>query len=258
MLPRLQPRRILRSRHRGGDRPARARSRATWCTPICAGGRARKQVEYPSPELEAILERTLGVPLFQEQAMQIAIEAGGFTPGEADQLRRAMATFKRTGTIGNYKQKMIEGMVAQGLSAAISPSAASSRSRVSANTAFRKAMPPPSRCWSMPPAGSRPFIPTSSARRSSTRSRWGFMRRRSWCATRATMASRSATVDVNHSDWDCTLEKAAFDPGRDRGAPCRDARRHPDAACRPARLPPDQGPVEKRMELVRRAARRRL
>ena len=48
-----------------------------------------------------MLEKTLGVPLFQEQAMQIAIVAGGFTPGEADKLRRAMATFKRTGTIGS-------------------------------------------------------------------------------------------------------------------------------------------------------------
>src|SRR5258708_3490266 len=70
-------------------------------------------VSYPSPELEAVLERTLGVPLFQEQAMKIAIVAGGFTPGEADKLRRAMATFKRTGTIGTFRIKMIEGMVAR-------------------------------------------------------------------------------------------------------------------------------------------------
>jgi error-prone DNA polymerase len=70
-------------------------------------------VSYPSKALEAVLERTLGVPLFQEQAMKIAIVAGGFTPGEADQLRRAMATFKRTGTIGTFKIKMIEGMVAR-------------------------------------------------------------------------------------------------------------------------------------------------
>ena len=70
-------------------------------------------VSYPSKELEAVLERTLGVPLFQEQAMKIAIVAGGFTPGEADQLRRAMATFKRTGTIGTFRIKMIEGMVAR-------------------------------------------------------------------------------------------------------------------------------------------------
>ncbi|MEO3387215.1 error-prone DNA polymerase [Mesorhizobium sp. CAU 1741] len=69
---------------------------------------------YPKPELQAILERTLGVPLFQEQAMQIAITAGGFTPSEADQLRRAMATFKRVGTIGTYQTKLIEGMVKRG------------------------------------------------------------------------------------------------------------------------------------------------
>ena len=71
-------------------------------------------VSYPSKALEAVLGKTLGVPLFQEQAMKIAIVAGGFTPGEADQLRRAMATFKRTGTIGTFKSKMIEGMVGNG------------------------------------------------------------------------------------------------------------------------------------------------
>jgi error-prone DNA polymerase len=70
-------------------------------------------VSYPSEELKAVLGKTLGVPLFQEQAMKIAIVAGGFTPGEADKLRRAMATFKRTGTIGMFKAKMIEGMVAR-------------------------------------------------------------------------------------------------------------------------------------------------
>ncbi len=70
-------------------------------------------ISYPSQELEAVLGKTLGVPLFQEQAMKIAIVAGGFTPGEADKLRRAMATFKRTGTIGTFKAKMIEGMVAR-------------------------------------------------------------------------------------------------------------------------------------------------
>jgi error-prone DNA polymerase len=72
------------------------------------------RVEYPSPELEAVLGKTLGVPLFQEQAMKIAIVAAGFTPEEADRLRRAMATFKRVGTIGNFETKMIEGMAAKG------------------------------------------------------------------------------------------------------------------------------------------------
>ena len=74
----------------------------------------KEPVRFPSPELEAVLGKTLGVPLFQEQAMRIAIVAAGFTPSEADQLRRAMATFRRTGTIHGFEAKMIEGMVARG------------------------------------------------------------------------------------------------------------------------------------------------
>ena len=68
----------------------------------------------PKPELWEVLKRTLGVPLFQEQAMQIAIVAAGFTPPEADKLRRAMATFKRVGTIGTLKDKFISGMIGNG------------------------------------------------------------------------------------------------------------------------------------------------
>jgi error-prone DNA polymerase len=73
-----------------------------------------EKVAYPSKELEAVLSKTLGVPLFQEQAMKIAIVAAGFTPAEADKLRRAMATFKRVGTIGSFQRKMIDGMLANG------------------------------------------------------------------------------------------------------------------------------------------------
>ncbi|MEK9644496.1 MAG: error-prone DNA polymerase [Alphaproteobacteria bacterium] len=71
-------------------------------------------VEYPSEELRNVLGKTMGVPLFQEQAMKIAIVAGGFTPSEADQLRRAMATFRRVGTIHTFQDKLIEGMAANG------------------------------------------------------------------------------------------------------------------------------------------------
>ncbi|MBS0385790.1 MAG: error-prone DNA polymerase [Proteobacteria bacterium] len=73
-----------------------------------------EKVSYPSKELEGVLARTLGVPLFQEQAMEIAIVAAGFTPPEADKLRRAMATFKRVGTIKTLKDKFINGMIAKG------------------------------------------------------------------------------------------------------------------------------------------------
>lgn len=71
-------------------------------------------VEYPSAELKDILGRTLGVPLFQEQAMEIAIVAAGFTPAEADALRRSMATFKAKGQVSQHQKKLVEGMVAKG------------------------------------------------------------------------------------------------------------------------------------------------
>ncbi|MBL8806368.1 MAG: error-prone DNA polymerase [Rhodospirillales bacterium] len=73
-----------------------------------------EKVEFPSRELESVLGKTLGVPLFQEQAMKIAIVAAGFTPAKADALRRAMATFKRSGEIWKFRIEMIEGMVARG------------------------------------------------------------------------------------------------------------------------------------------------
>ena len=82
----------------------------------------KESVHFPSPspahgpadELERVLGKTLGVPLFQEQAMRIAIEAAKFTPDEANKLRRAMATFRRVGTIHLFQQKMIDGMVHRG------------------------------------------------------------------------------------------------------------------------------------------------
>ncbi len=73
----------------------------------------KEPVRYPSKEAEKALERTLGVPIFQEQVMQLAILAADFTPGEADQLRRAMAAWKRKGGLGPFKEKLISRMVAR-------------------------------------------------------------------------------------------------------------------------------------------------
>ena len=73
-----------------------------------------EEVTYPTPELRRVLEKTLGVPLFQEQAMRVAIECAGFTASEADLLRRAMATFKLTGGVSHFQDKLIGGMVARG------------------------------------------------------------------------------------------------------------------------------------------------
>jgi len=74
----------------------------------------KEKPEYPRPELRAVLEKTLGVPLFQEQAMKVAIVGAGFTAVEADQLRRAMATFKLTGGVSHFYDKLVNGMVARG------------------------------------------------------------------------------------------------------------------------------------------------
>jgi error-prone DNA polymerase len=71
-------------------------------------------VMYPSEEVRGVLERTLGVPIFQEQVMSLAVVAAGFTPGEADSLRRAMAAWKRRGGLGHFESRLIEGMRARG------------------------------------------------------------------------------------------------------------------------------------------------
>jgi error-prone DNA polymerase len=71
-------------------------------------------VEYPSDGVRQVLERTLGVPIFQEQVIELAVVAAGFTPGQADQLRRAMAAWKRRGGLGPFEQMIIDGMLERG------------------------------------------------------------------------------------------------------------------------------------------------
>lgn len=118
MLPRLRPRKfydlvievaIVRPGPIQGDmvHPYLTRREASRRDP-------NFKIEYPKDELEPILYRTLGVPLFQEQAMQIAITAAGFSPAKADSLRRSMATFKRSGRVEEFMKDMVDGMVAKG------------------------------------------------------------------------------------------------------------------------------------------------
>ena len=113
MLPRLQPRSfydlvievaIVRPGPIQGD----------MVHPYLRRRNGQEPIEYPSKELEEILGRTLGVPLFQEQAMEIAIVAAGFIPAEADGLRRSMATFKAKGNVSDWQKKLVSGMMAKG------------------------------------------------------------------------------------------------------------------------------------------------
>ena len=71
-------------------------------------------VTYPSAAVKGVLERTLGVPIFQEQVMQLAIVAAGFSPGEADHLRRSMAAWRRKGGLEKFEQRLVDGMSARG------------------------------------------------------------------------------------------------------------------------------------------------
>jgi len=71
-------------------------------------------VVYPGPGVQQVLERTLGVPIFQEQVMQLAVVAAGFSPGEADRLRRAMAAWRRKGSLGPFEQRLVDGMRERG------------------------------------------------------------------------------------------------------------------------------------------------
>ncbi|GAB4093532.1 error-prone DNA polymerase [Flaviaesturariibacter terrae] len=113
MLPRLRPRKfydlvievaIVRPGPIQGD----------MVHPYLKRRNGEEPITYPTKELEEILKRTLGVPLFQEQAMKIAIAAAGFTPAEADGLRRSMATFKFKGVVSEWRDKLVTGMVARG------------------------------------------------------------------------------------------------------------------------------------------------
>ena len=113
MLPRLQPRcyydlvieiAIVRPGPIQGD----------MVHPYLKRRKSGERVSYPSRDVEAVLKRTLGVPIFQEQVMQLAIAAAGFTPGEADALRRAMGAWKRSGGIEHFREKLIGGMRARG------------------------------------------------------------------------------------------------------------------------------------------------
>ncbi|HVS78414.1 MAG TPA: error-prone DNA polymerase [Steroidobacteraceae bacterium] len=116
MLPRLQPRcyydlvievAIVRPGPIQGD----------MVHPYLKRRKSGEPVSYPGPEVEEVLKRTLGVPIFQEQVMQLAIAAAGFTPGEADALRRAMGAWKRSGGIEHFRGKLIGGMRARGYAA---------------------------------------------------------------------------------------------------------------------------------------------
>ena len=106
---------LLRPRGGGRAHPARARSRAARCTRTCGAATAQEPVTYPHPLLEQCLEKTLGVPLFQEQLMQMAIDVAGFTPGESDRLRQAMGSKRSRARMAAMRDRLLVGMAERGI-----------------------------------------------------------------------------------------------------------------------------------------------
>ncbi len=212
MLPRLRPREfydlvievaIVRPGPIQGD----------MVHPYLRRRQGKEDVDFPKTELEDILGKTMGVPLFQEQAMKIAIVAGGFTPGEADQLRRAMATFKRTGTIGNYRDRMIKGMVKRGYE------------RDFAERCFKQiegfgeygfpeshaaafALLVYASCWF------KAYYPDVFCAAILNAQPMGFYRPAQLVRDAQDHGVEIRQIDINHSVWDCTLERSGFDPKR--------------------------------------------
>ena len=169
--------------------------------------------EYPREELRRILGRTKGVPLFQEQVMQIAIEIGGFSASEADQLRRSMATFRRTGRVAMYKERMVRAMVKKGYPEEFAlrcfkqiegfgeygfpESHAASFALLVYASAWFKAFYPDVFCAAI--LNSQPM---------------GFYGPGQLVRDAREHGIEVRTVDVNLSQWDATLEESPFDPAR--------------------------------------------
>jgi error-prone DNA polymerase len=165
-------------------------------------------VAFPSEELRQVLGKTLGVPLFQEQAMKIAIVAAGFTPEEADGLRRSMATFRKVGIIGQYREKMVGGMVARGYDPAFAERC------FDQIEGFGTYGFPESHAASFAllvyvSAWLKRHYPAAFAAALLNSQPMGFYAPAQIVRDAAEHGVEVKGVDVNGSDWDCTLEPAS-------------------------------------------------
>lgn len=163
-------------------------------------------IEYPDERIRSVLEKTLGVPLFQEQAMRLVVVAAGFSPGEADQLRRAMGAWRKRGVIDTFRRKLIEGMTANGYAAEF------------AERVFRQiqgfgeyGFPESHACsfallvWAS--AWLKHHYPAAFTAALLNSQPMGFYAPAQLVADARKHGVDVLPVDVNYSDWDCTLER---------------------------------------------------
>jgi len=176
-----------------------------------------EEVSYPMPALATVLKKTLGVPLFQEQAMRIAIVGAGFSPSEADELRRAMATFRHVGTIGRLRAKFVEGMIRNGCDPAFAEACFNqiegfgsygfpeSHAAAFASLAYVS-------CWL------KARYPDAFAAALLNSQPMGFYAPAQIVRDALEHGVEVRPVDVGFSDWDCTLEEVI--PDDDSGDAC--------------------------------------
>ena len=153
-----------------------------------------------------VLDKTLGVPLFQEQAMRLAMVAAGFTPGEADQLRRAMAAWRRAGAIEQFRAEDRRRHARQRLHARVRRAVLSSRSGASASTAFPRATRPSFALLVYVSAWLKRHHPAAFAAALLNSQPMGFYAPAQIVRDAQEHGVEVRPVDVNDSDWDCTLE----------------------------------------------------
>ena len=170
-------------------------------------------VEYPSKALEDVLGKTLGVPLFQEQAMRIAIVAGGFTPAESDQLRRSMAAFRRSGTIYEMGEKLMSGMIANGYEPDFAARCFKQLEGFGEygfpeSHAASFALIVYVSCWL------KHYYPDVFAAAILNSQPMGFYAPAQLVRDARQHGVEVRPPDINHSDWDCTLEPLAHTPAR--------------------------------------------
>ncbi len=173
----------------------------------------KEDVDYRKPELKQILGKTLGIPLFQEQAMRLAVVAGGFKPGEADELRRAMATFRRNGTIDKYRTRMIDGMVERGYEKEFAERCFKQIEGFGdygfpESHAASFALLVYASCWF------KTFYPDVFCAAILNSQPMGFYQPAQLVRDARDHGVEIRDVDINFSAWDCLLEKAPFDPER--------------------------------------------
>lgn len=172
-------------------------------------------VKYPSREIYEVLHKTLGVPLFQEQAMRLAVVAAGFTPGEADQLRRAMGAWRRPGVIDHFRNKLLRGMRERGLSEEFAEQVFQ-QIRGFGEYGFPESHAASFALLVYVSAWLKRFYPAVFTAALINSQPMGFYAPAQLIRDVRDHGVEVRGVDVNESDWDCTLE------GEESGQPARD------------------------------------